>query len=117
MVTEGESLRDQLEAVWKRTGVKPPELDNPYHLDEMFYEVWGWFLTLNKKRGSNGFGINPISYTEIKSFFDLQQYCPQQWEIKLIEEWDDIALEVYSEQQEKNRKQQEQKSKLKIKKR
>lgn len=81
----------------------------------MFYEVWGWFLRLNSKRGSNGFGANPIPYSEILAFFDLLQYCPSAWELELIERLDGIVLEVYSEQQEKKQREQEAKSKAKKK--
>lgn len=81
----------------------------------MFYEVWGWFLRLNSKRGSNGFGVNPIQYSEICSFFELMQYTPSAWELELIERLDSVVLEVYAEQQEKKQREQEAKSKAKKK--
>lgn len=95
------------------TGVKPDGLDPPSELDEMFFEVWGWFLKLNKRRTSNGFGINPLTYSEILSFFHLQEYYPCSWELSMIEEWDDVVMEVYQEQQERKKKQEESKRKHK----
>lgn len=79
----------------------------------MLYECWGWFLKLNSKRGSNGFGVNPLSYSEILSFFELIEYRPSAWELELIERLDQVVMEVYSEQQEKKQREQEQKSKAK----
>lgn len=103
-VNDKETLKDQLNAVWKTTGRKPPELEPPCELPEVFYEPWSLFLRLNSKRTSNGFGPNSLSYTELKSFFDLINYQPDAWELDMIERFDDIAMQVYSEQAAKKQK-------------
>jgi len=101
---DGSTLRDQLNAVWKMTGNKPPELETQIELPELFHECWYWFLRLNSKRTSNGFGYNPLPYSEIHSFFELNNYNPQYWELLLIEKFDEVALEFYAKQQEQRQK-------------
>lgn len=66
--------------------------------------VWEYFLRLNRKRTSNGFGVNPIPFTEIESFFRLNQieYSPD--EVFLIELLDNLALEHFQKESEKNNK-------------
>jgi hypothetical protein len=59
---------------------------------------------LHNARGSNGFGINPISYTEIKSYFDLIDLKPDDWEVNLIKLFDNEALSAYAKEAEAERK-------------
>lgn len=80
-------------------------------LNELFYDAWQFFLKLHSKRGSNGFGVNPLSYTEIKAFFDLNKIYPTHYELELIEQFDNVAMEVYSKQQQEKQKQQQNKRK------
>ena len=57
--------------------------------------VWKYFMALHATRTSNGFGANPITYTEMKSYFDLMQIEPEEWEVELIKLFDNIALDEY----------------------
>jgi hypothetical protein len=52
---------------------------------------------LNSARTSNGFGVNPLSYSEIKAYYDLQQQVPEPWEADLIRYMDNVTLSVYAE--------------------
>lgn len=52
-------------------------------------------MALHSTRTSNGFGANPITFTEMKSYFDLIQTEPEEWEVELIRIFDNIAIEVY----------------------
>jgi hypothetical protein len=52
-------------------------------------------MALHSTRTSNGFGANPITYTEMKSYFDLIQTEPEEWEVELIKLFDSIALDAY----------------------
>ena len=106
-----ETIRDQLIAVWKQTGIKPPELEPAGELNEMFYDAWQFFLKLHSKRSNNGFGVNPISYLEMKAFFELHEIYPTHYELELIEQFDNVALEIHSKQQQEKQKQHQNKSK------
>lgn len=76
--------------IWKKTGVVPEQLN--LEIPELFYEVWTWFLELNKTRGSNGFTPSPISYMEIKAWSDLTNRKPTSHQVALINELDRIVL-------------------------
>lgn len=93
---KGSSYRDQLMNVWSQTGEKPQELENLPELPQSCYMVWEWFLNLNESRSSNGFGFQPISYTEIYSFFKLKEVNPDHWEIDLIRRLDREVLAIYA---------------------
>lgn len=97
------SIIDQLKSVWRQTGIKPKELDELVELPEVFQEVWSWLVKLNQTR-SVGFGVSCITYTEMKSFFDLYNIKPMDWEIQVLERFDRIAVETLVEMQEKNKK-------------
>lgn len=102
---DGASFREHLLSVQKLTGKPQPELNGP-ELPQGAYFVWSWFVKLSSKRTSNGFGMNPISYTEMKSFFDLEGVIPEDWELEILNRLDYMALESYA----KESKKQEQKN-------
>lgn len=52
---------------------------------------------MNSARTSNGFGVNPLSYSEIKAYYDLQQQVPEPWEADLIRYMDATVMNVYAE--------------------
>lgn len=97
-----------MESVWRQTGVKPKELDDLIELPNSMLELWIVFLNLNSARSSNGFGINPISYVEIKSYYDLIGVQPEEWELLALRKLDTVVLEIYAEQ---SKKEQQRKSK------
>lgn len=97
--------------MWKQTGIKPRELDAPAELDEMFLDAWQFFLKLHSKRANNGFGVSPISYLEMKAFFELHQLYPTHYELELIEQFDNVALEIFAKQQKEKEKQQSKRKK------
>lgn len=90
--------------MWRQTGKKPKELEELVELPEEMKFVWEYFLRLNRRRGSTGFGVNPLSFCEIESFFKLNQieYSPD--EIFLIELLDNVALDHFAKESEKNNK-------------
>ena len=100
----GNSLRAKLEQVEKQTGKRPKELDELVEFPASMMYQWSYFIALHNKRSSNGFGINPISYTEMQAYFNLIGYRPEEWEIDLISKLDSTVLQVHSEQQEKESK-------------
>lgn len=61
-------------------------------LPVLFFDVWAWFIELHNARGSNGFGMNPISYSEIKAWSELTDNHPTSEDVRLIKMLDRIAL-------------------------
>jgi hypothetical protein len=97
-------LRDQLNSVWRQTGIKPKELEQLKELPESCVPVWKWFIDLNNSRSSNGFGVNPLSYSDIKAYLDLIGVEVEEWELYLIKRIDNEALNSYSKEAESERK-------------
>lgn len=86
--------------VQRITGKVPKELEELLELPPEFTYIWQDFLLLNSTRPA-GFGVSPITYTEIKSYADLHGYEYDPWEVQLIKLFDNTALKHYSEQQKK----------------
>ena len=83
-------------SVWNQTGVKPKELEELLELQREQYEIWGWFMELNESRSSSGFGLNPITYSDIDAYFRLQKIVPEKWEIDTIKRLDREVLSIYA---------------------
>jgi hypothetical protein len=52
--------------------------------------VWNAFHRLTSRRGSNGFGINPISWPDIDAYVRHSKMPLAPWEVRLIEQLDDL---------------------------
>lgn len=97
-------MRDQLNNVWRQTGIKPKELDELLEIPQSCEHVWKWFIDLNSGRTSNGFGPNPLTYSDIYSYFTLYNMYPDEWELELIKVLDKTALDAISKQIDKETK-------------
>lgn len=51
-------------------------------------------MELSGSRTSNGFGLNPISFTEILSWATLAGVAPTPWEVRLLKRLDAATLAV-----------------------
>ena len=98
---KGNTLRDQLNSVWRQTGVKPKQLDELKELPESCAEVWFTFLKLHNARQGSGFGVSPIAYSEIQAYTNLYQIELEEWELDLLRMFDQAVLEIIAEEQEK----------------
>jgi hypothetical protein len=94
---DGTTIRDQLNNVWRQTGIKPKELDQLIELPESCKLCWNWFLSLNRTRPVS-MQACAITYLEIKAFFDLQGIEPQPEEVDMIVLFDSIAMKVMQEE-------------------
>lgn len=106
----GSSLRDELILVEKQTGVKPPQLRDMIELPESCEHVWVWFMRLHNTRPA-GMGVSSISYSEMMGFFYLEGIKPLPWEIRLLNQLDNIAVEHMIKEQEKHQKKAQKKPK------
>ncbi len=73
-------------------------------MPESLMEVWIWFKRLSNRRQS-GMGVNPISFQEIESFFNLQGFYPEPEEVALIEAFDNLTVSHYNKKQSEASKQ------------
>lgn len=100
--SDGCTKREHLESVQRQRGIQLEELKIP-ELPKSCTDVWKWFLALNSSRGS-GLSVSPISYTDMKSYFDLIDIRPTEDEISLVKLLDNILLDIYSKKQQTNNK-------------
>lgn len=96
----GFSQREHLESVEKQTGKTPDALKNLIELPKDLREVYIWFKRLSNRR-QVGMGVNPISFSEMKAFFELQRIWPTPEELLLIETFDSITTSHYARKQQK----------------
>lgn len=73
--------------------------------------VWAYFIELNNGRTSNGFGPNPIQYSEMEAYFRLIGIDITEWEIQVIKRLDNLKLKMHADEAEKEAKKQQSKSK------
>lgn len=66
-------------------------------MPEVLAYLWDWFLQLDNARGGNGFGLNPISYSEIQAWAQLTRIKPEPWEIEAIKRVDSVRIRVANE--------------------
>lgn len=66
--------------------------------------VWRYFIDLHNSRSVGGFGINPISYSDIKAYFELQKIDCFDWEVDVIKRLDHLAMKIHAEEAEKESK-------------
>lgn len=56
--------------------------------------TWALFLELNSARSYNGFGPNPLTYTEILSWSQLMRTDLAPWEVETLKSLDRLWLET-----------------------
>lgn len=98
------SLRAQLESVQRQTGVIPKELALLSKIPDGLHEIWSIFISLHNARGSNGYSLNPISYTDILAYCTLYQMEISKWEVETIRRLDSVALEEANNQSKRDQK-------------
>jgi hypothetical protein len=76
-----------LESVFKQTGIKPDQLQQ-LEFPECFRNEWVNFKRLRSRAGSNGFGLNPISWHDFESFMNVTRVVLSNDEIEVIEALD-----------------------------
>jgi hypothetical protein len=54
--------------------------------------LWSTFLRLHSRRGSNGFGASPLSWSEIDACCRLSGVRLAPWEVEIIEALDDAYM-------------------------
>ena len=102
--SEADGLARVLENLENRRGAvieaKRAEIEARLYLPDFPEEyafAWASFFDLNNSRGSNGFGSNPISFTEIDAYTRLTQKVLLPYEIAAIQILDNCFLKAQSE--------------------
>lgn len=64
--------------------------------------MWEFFNELQTGRTSNGFGPNPLSFSEIESWARLTGRKVAPWEVRAIKQVDAVYLETLTNGKRKN---------------
>lgn len=94
---DGSSLRSHLESIERQTGRKPKQLAEIPEMPADVGYLWAWFLELDGGRGGNGFGLNPLSYSEIQAWATLMRVKLVPWEVEAIKRIDSVRIRVSNE--------------------
>ena len=81
-------MAEHYAVVAKRTG---KTLDGP-DLPTALRYLWNHFIQLHNGRGGNGFGPNPIAWSEIRAYCDVMRVQLDPWEVEAIKAVDDVFL-------------------------
>lgn len=100
--SDGCTKKQHLESVQKQIGRELEELKVP-PLPKSCSEVWKWFLNLNSARQASMSAL-PISFSDMRSYFELIQVVPNEDEISILRMLDNIALDVISKQKPVDKK-------------
>jgi hypothetical protein len=87
----GQTVREHLEAVEIATGRTIEELHPDPPPDETAH-LWEWFCELCSARGSNGFGPNPLAYSEIAAWAALTGANPDPFDVAVLKRLDSAFL-------------------------
>lgn len=61
--------------------------------------LWRTFQSLHRARGSNGWGPNPISWSDMDAYCRLSGVALDPWEVEAIRAIDDVYFEAVAEEQ------------------
>lgn len=101
----GATLKDQLESVWRQTGVKPKELDDLPLMPKSMKHIWEVFLLLDGLRSTDFGSPNPIPMSEIHAYSMLAGIDFESWELELLLVFDRLKLnQVRKDMQEEQKK-------------
>lgn len=91
----GSSVGAHYAAVARATGkvITAPELPAALRY------LWNIFAMLHRCRGGNGFGPNPIAWSEVLAYCQLTRLSLTAWELEAIRLLDDAYLSASAEQQ------------------
>lgn len=79
----------------RQTGRIQPGLEGP-ELPLEARHIWDWYSEVELGRGSNGFGPNPLSFTEIRSWAQLTGRTLRASETRAIVLLDQLYREAWS---------------------
>jgi hypothetical protein len=78
-----QTKREHYRAVWKGTGIKPPQLDGPTPPKDMLY-LWRWLMDLP----------HPLSFIELEAWSRLTGVVLGRWEVEALITLDKARADV-----------------------
>lgn len=101
-------MRDHLDQLVKQTGKNPEALGITSAEKELDGEIpfageflWSWFWELHQGRGNNGFGPNPLSWTEMEAWSQITKIQLTPFEALTFRAMDNAFLAALNRKQKK----------------
>lgn len=94
---DGVSLGEKLEHVARSTGKVPAMLAEQPELPSAGEHLWAWFCELSEGRSGNGFGPNPLFWSEIQAWCEVTGRTLRAWEIRILRRMDVLFLRQHAE--------------------
>jgi hypothetical protein len=96
---EGDSTASKMIEVNRRASRLPrSEREPPFPLHDAY--IFGIFQELNASRSHNGFGYNPLSYTEVDAYRRMTGTVLNAWQVKMLMRIDQIFLAASAKAQQ-----------------
>jgi hypothetical protein len=96
---EGDSTSAKMIEVNRRASRLPrSEREPPFPLHDAY--LFGIFQELNASRSHNGFGYNPLTYTEVDAYRRMTGTVLNAWQVKMLMRIDQIFLAASAKGQE-----------------
>jgi hypothetical protein len=89
--SDGKSLKDHLEALQRFSGKRDSRLDTTQIPTAGFF-LWKTFWSLSARRTSNGFGPNPLMFSEVQAYTELFEETLGPRELEILFQMDDAFL-------------------------
>lgn len=89
--TDGVSVGEKLAHIEATTGRRPAELDGP-PVPPQVTHILEWFFELSSARTGNGFGPNPLTWTDFDAWARLMNRVVRPWEIEMLRALDRCYL-------------------------
>lgn len=90
---DGHSKRDHLiSAAEQGNKAAQQELDEIPKCPQATLYLWNYFLKLDAKRQSNGFGVLPLLISEMEAWFRLRRIKLDHWELDALDRLDTLYL-------------------------
>lgn len=85
---DGSTLREIAHSVLKQTKRWPATIPEERMLPEASSYLWDWYKDLARGRGSSGFGLSPLSWSDIDAWCRLTGVTLERWELEVLKRID-----------------------------
>lgn len=101
MQDDGATLREHYEGLAERTGRTVAEIAGLPKFPTGCEMIWRDFMALAASRGSNGFSVQRLSWSEIDAYQRVNRIEFRPWEIEAIRRLDSAFMEQASKRKPK----------------
>lgn len=98
---DGSTLEAHLRNLWRQNSYRPedmPEQLQEVECEECVKYLWGYFLSMNLRRTSSGFALNPIPHEGVEAWARGRRYSLQAFEYIMLDRLEALYLSIVNKQ-------------------